>query len=58
MSDFASLSLFAATPDQVLASRKRTWVQWARGMTVEEYLYRDASMDVMDHAANGKLTTW
>jgi hypothetical protein len=58
MPDLASLSLFAATPEQVLASRKGTFAQWAKTMTMEEYLHRDICMETMDHAVNGKLTTW
>jgi len=27
-------------------------------MTLEQYLQRDASLDAMEHAANGNLTTW
>ncbi|OSD08107.1 hypothetical protein PYCCODRAFT_386283 [Trametes coccinea BRFM310] len=54
----ADLSLFAATPEQVLESRKRTAVQWAVGQSVEEYLERDAIMDRHEHAANGRLITW
>jgi hypothetical protein len=58
MSELATLSLFPATPDQVIASRKRTFVEWAKGMTLEQYLQRDASLDAMEHAVNGNLTTW
>ncbi|EIN06031.1 hypothetical protein PUNSTDRAFT_121969 [Punctularia strigosozonata HHB-11173 SS5] len=56
--DFASLSLFLATPEQVVESRRRTWVQWGRGLTIEQYLERDASMDSLEHARDGKLRTW
>lgn len=55
--DLASLSLFPATPEQVLESRKRTFPQWGRGLTLDQYLRRDAAMDVHEHA-KGKLTTW
>jgi hypothetical protein len=58
MSELAFLSLFPATPDQVIASRKRSSVQWAKGLTLEQYLHRDASLNVMIHAVDGKLTTW
>ena len=58
MSQLAFLSIFPATPDQVIASRKRSSVQWAKGLTLEQYLHRDASLDVMTHAIDGKLTTW
>jgi hypothetical protein len=58
MSDLASFSIFPATPDQVLASRKHSWVQWAKGMSIEDYLLRDELLEVLEHAADGKLTTW
>jgi hypothetical protein len=58
MSELASLSLFPATPDQLIASRKRSSVEWARGLTLEQYLHRDAILEVMEHAVKGKLTTW
>ena len=58
MAAFADLSLFSATPEQVIESRKRTAVQWARGQSLEEYLRRDEIMDQDEHAANGKLITW
>jgi hypothetical protein len=58
MSDLASLSIFPATQDQVLASRKHSSVQWAKGISVEEYLQRDALLEVLEHAADGKLVTW
>jgi len=58
MSDFASLSLFPATPDQVFASRKHSWAEWAKGLSIEEYLQRDALLEVLEHAADGKLITW
>lgn len=58
MSELAALSLFPATPDQVIASRKRTFVHWANGMTLAQYLQRDISLDAMEHAVNGNLTTW
>ncbi|KAH7927867.1 hypothetical protein BV22DRAFT_1060155 [Leucogyrophana mollusca] len=56
--DFASLSLFPATPEQLIISRKRAWPMWGGGLTEEQYLQRDDVMDVMEHAADGKLITW
>ncbi len=58
MTDFSSISLFPATPQQVTESRKRTSVQWAKGLTLEQYLERDRVMDNHEHAADGKLITW
>lgn len=56
--ELASLSIFPATPEQIVVSRKRSFAQWARGLTEEQYLQRDAFLDELEHAANGKLTTW
>ncbi|KAI5121874.1 hypothetical protein M0805_001082 [Coniferiporia weirii] len=55
---FASLTLFAATREQTLESRKRTFPQWGRGLTLEQYLARESQLDVAEHAASGKFTTW
>lgn len=55
---FADLSLFPATPEQVHESRTRTAVQWARGLSLEDYIQRDVIMDKYEHAADGKLITW
>ena len=52
------LALFPATPAQITESRTRSFVEWRRSMTLEEYLSRDAIMDEGEHAVNGKLTTW
>ncbi|KLO13256.1 hypothetical protein SCHPADRAFT_828329 [Schizopora paradoxa] len=54
----AHLSLFAATWEQTIESRKRTYPQWGRGLTEEQYRARDSQMDPMEHAAEGKLVTW
>ncbi|KAI0826526.1 hypothetical protein BC628DRAFT_1373016 [Trametes gibbosa] len=58
MSIHANLSLFPATPEQVLQSRKHTATQWAKGLSVEDYIQRDVIMDEYEHAGRGKLTTW
>ncbi|TFK39356.1 hypothetical protein BDQ12DRAFT_698070 [Crucibulum laeve] len=55
---FAELSLFPATPEQVIESRRRTWKQWGAGLSEEEYLYRDAVNDLHEIAREGKLITW
>ncbi|KAH7927868.1 hypothetical protein BV22DRAFT_245973 [Leucogyrophana mollusca] len=57
-SDLASLSLFRATPEQVLASRKRAWLTRSGGLTEKQYLDRDEVMDVMEHAVDGKAIVW
>lgn len=58
MLDLAGLSLFPATPEQLLESRKRTHPQWSRGLSLEQYLKRDYVMDLEPHATDGKLITW
>lgn len=56
--ELASLTLFRATPAQVLESRRRTWPEWGGVLTEEQYLERDNQMDGMEHAANSKMITW
>ena len=54
----ADLSLFPATYEQIIESRKRTAVQWSGNMTLEQYLQRDAILDKQEHAADGRFVTW
>ncbi|KAK0217946.1 hypothetical protein IW262DRAFT_1104795 [Armillaria fumosa] len=56
--NISSLSLFPATQAQVIESRRRSFKEWGRSMTEEEYMRRDAEMDKDEHASNRKLTTW
>ena len=57
--EFASLTLFRATPAQVLASRRRTWPEWGGVLTEEQYLERDNQKDTtMENATDSKMTTW
>ena len=56
--DHSLLSLFPATRDQILESRKRTSVQWGRGLTLEQYLQRESRLDTAEHAQGDKFTTW
>lgn len=58
LNDFSSLSLFLATPEQILVSRKRTFPHWGRGLSEDQYLTRDFQLDKLEHAVNGKLSTW
>lgn len=58
MSDLAHLSLFSATAQQILLSRKRTSLQWSRGLSESQYLEHCARLDKFEDAANGKLETW
>ncbi|KAG6898609.1 hypothetical protein C0995_009112 [Termitomyces sp. Mi166 len=54
----ASLSLFVATPDQILESRRRTALHWGRGLSLEEYLAREEFVDKQEVARDGRLITW
>ncbi|KAI1798122.1 hypothetical protein LXA43DRAFT_9929 [Ganoderma leucocontextum] len=54
----SDLSLFPATYDQVIESRKRSAVQWAFNKSLEEYLQRDVILDGKEQAADGKFVVW
>ena len=56
--DHARLSIFPATKDQVVEARTRSAAQWARGMTVEQFVGAYALIDQREHANEGKLITW
>lgn len=56
--DLASLSLFPARRAQVEETWRRTWPQWGGTLSLTEYLAREADMESMDHAKDGKLITW
>lgn len=52
------LTLFPASQEQIIESRRRTHAQWGRGLSAEAYLARDMLLDRMNHASAGKLVTW
>jgi hypothetical protein len=52
------LSIFPANMAQVLESRTRTFQEWGRGVTLEEYLARDATSDNHEVSRDSKLVTW
>lgn len=56
--DYASLSLFRATPAQVEESRLRTWPQWGGTLSLAEYLQRYLGLDDVEPAKDGNLITW
>ncbi|KAJ7600630.1 hypothetical protein C8J56DRAFT_910866 [Mycena floridula] len=58
MAFFGALSLYQASRDQVLESRRRGWVQWARGTTLEQYLKLYQRIEEHDVSQNGKFITW
>ncbi|KAG6891603.1 hypothetical protein C0992_002642 [Termitomyces sp. T32_za158] len=51
----SSLSLFAATSEQILESRRRSAVEWGKDMSLEEYLARDEFTDKQEVARNGRF---
>ncbi|TCD68758.1 hypothetical protein EIP91_009904 [Steccherinum ochraceum] len=53
-----TLTIYPATPEQTLESRKRSAVEWSKGRSLEQYVERDRIMDDHPHASNGRLTTW
>ena len=53
-----TFTIVPANEEQTLESRRRSFVSWGRGLTLEDYLARDGRLDVAEHAASGKLTTW
>ena len=55
---FAGISLFSATPEQVLQSRRHMGTFWGRGLTMDEFLLRDEIMDKEEHSVGGKLIVW
>lgn len=52
-----SLSIFPATREQTIESRKRTVAHWRVRLSEEEYMKRDEVMDDYEHARE-KMTTW
>lgn len=52
------LTLKPASKAQTIESRKRSSVEWAKWLTLEQYLRRDEEAEELDHAKDGKLTTW
>lgn len=54
----SEVSLYVATSEQAIASRKRTAAAWGRGLTLEEYLDRDLVGEGEEFGKDGKLITW
>ncbi|KAG6831103.1 hypothetical protein H0H92_012780 [Tricholoma furcatifolium] len=51
----SSLSLYEATPEQIVESRRRTYVEWGTGLTLKEYLARDAFTDQKEVSCDGSF---
>lgn len=58
MSTFSHLSLYLANAEQTLESRKRSFQDWGRGNTLEEYLERDEITERREVAWDGRYVTW
>jgi hypothetical protein len=52
------LTLKSASNAQIIESRKRSFVEWGKWLTLEQYLQRDKEAEALDHAKGGRLTTW
>jgi hypothetical protein len=52
------LTLKPASRAQEIEARKRSSVEWAKWLTLEEYLQRDEEAEVLDHAKDGRLVSW
>ncbi|TBU41719.1 hypothetical protein BD309DRAFT_964638 [Dichomitus squalens] len=54
----ADLSLFPATREQTIESRKRTLLQWGRGRSIKEYLHTEVILETREPAIDGKFVVW
>ncbi|PPQ63368.1 hypothetical protein CVT24_005633 [Panaeolus cyanescens] len=54
----STLTLRVANREQTIESRKRSYHEWGRGMTLEKYLERDEKTEQHEIAKNGRLVTW
>lgn len=54
---FETLTLVPANKEQTRETRRQTYAEWAKGLTLDEYLARETILDAAEHAAV-KLTTW
>lgn len=56
--DWSSLSLYPATDEQIVEYKRRTFVQWGKGVLEEEYLQNDYDACEFEVATDGKLQHW
>ncbi|KAF8513443.1 hypothetical protein BU17DRAFT_53279 [Hysterangium stoloniferum] len=54
----SNFTLVPATAAQILVSRKRQSLHWARGMTEKEFISRENKLEVLEHSEDGKLRAW
>ena len=58
MAAYKDLSLYLATREQAIESRKRSSQEWANGLTLEQYLARDEALENQENAVGGRFLTW
>ncbi|KIJ55603.1 hypothetical protein M422DRAFT_199885 [Sphaerobolus stellatus SS14] len=56
--DLSKYTLVEATREQLVVSRKRQAVTWARGMTEAEFMSREEYLEKMEHSSNGRFICW
>jgi len=54
----SSLTIVPATAAQIIESRNRSFIEWGRGVTLEEYLGRDEKVDRHEIGRDNRLITW
>ncbi|KAF9054538.1 hypothetical protein BJ165DRAFT_1439685 [Panaeolus papilionaceus] len=54
----SALTLRIANREQTIESRKRSFHEWGRGLSLDQYLERDAKTDQHEIAKDGRLLTW
>ena len=52
------VGLFVATQEQVIECRSQAFHEWGRGLTLQQYLDREARLEKLEQAADHKLTAW
>jgi hypothetical protein len=56
--DLSQISLFVATREQASEARRRTHVEWSKGLSMEAYLQHDQRLEQLEHARDGRLFDW
>jgi hypothetical protein len=54
----ADLSLYKATPEQKIVSRRNTHTFWSKDSSIEQYLFRESFLETCQYAADGRMTIW
>ncbi|EJD43713.1 hypothetical protein AURDEDRAFT_125582 [Auricularia subglabra TFB-10046 SS5] len=56
--DLSQYSVYPATEEQTLEVRTRGHAQWGGGMDLQDFLGGYGRLCMLEHAADGRLTTW